>query len=510
MKQVTSYISLPTPCRTPDRLATIALLHGLTPADIDKAKVLDIGCGQGWDIISLAYTYPNAQFIGIDFSIDAIEEGRKTIKELNLSNIKFECSDIAHYSTEEKFDYIFCHGVYTWVSEELSHHILELCHNLLSEKGLAYISYNALPAWGTRSVLREALRHFTSSVKEEEKVEKARETISFMLSALQNYPTPYSMSLQLELKNALKSSDGFIAQELLADEAHAEYLHTFISKAKQHHLIYIGEAKFERMVSNRLDEISDAQELSSAINAMSSFEDQEQALDFLFPTWLRQGVLHKENASKKELTELEKNNLLKNLYISSPLVPSDPRDSEGGEDVFMSPTGSHVQITSRYIRHALRTLNMTWPAYTKITDLYDTLTNRPCYAFSDFAKELLILFQKGQIELHIAPEKFSSILGEKPKVSQLAVLQAKTQDWVTSLKQEYTLLTDFEKSLLPFLDGEHTKDDLITAIKNLIDNQDLNIKDEFKSEANEAELKDVISDGIDEALHHLYESALIQ
>ena len=77
MDNSATYISLPSPCRTPDRLATLAKIFDLTPANINTANVLDIGCGQGWDLIALACIYPEANFIGIDSSLEAVNAGKE-------------------------------------------------------------------------------------------------------------------------------------------------------------------------------------------------------------------------------------------------------------------------------------------------------------------------------------------------------------------------------------------------------------------------------------------------
>jgi hypothetical protein len=58
-----------------------------------------------------------------------------------------------------RFDYIVAHSVYSWVPEAVREHILVLCRELLSGNGVAYISYNALPGWRMRGMLRDVLLH---------------------------------------------------------------------------------------------------------------------------------------------------------------------------------------------------------------------------------------------------------------------------------------------------------------------------------------------------------------
>jgi tRNA G46 methylase TrmB len=50
----------------PDRLATIATLFGLTPAPVERCRVLELGCGNGSNLVPMAYGLPGSEFVGID------------------------------------------------------------------------------------------------------------------------------------------------------------------------------------------------------------------------------------------------------------------------------------------------------------------------------------------------------------------------------------------------------------------------------------------------------------
>ena len=42
----------------------------------------------------------------------------------------------------EPFDYILCHGVFSWVPVPVQQRVLQLCQRHLAANGIAYISYN--------------------------------------------------------------------------------------------------------------------------------------------------------------------------------------------------------------------------------------------------------------------------------------------------------------------------------------------------------------------------------
>src|SRR5262245_20636290 len=71
----------------PDRLATQAALFGMTPADVAHCRVLELGCGDGMNLISVALGLPEAECVGVDLAAAGIDKGRTVIHELGLKNI---------------------------------------------------------------------------------------------------------------------------------------------------------------------------------------------------------------------------------------------------------------------------------------------------------------------------------------------------------------------------------------------------------------------------------------
>ena len=113
------YQSLPIAQSHPDRLAVMATLFGMQPQPIDNARVLELGCASGGNLLPMAEMYPNSQYIGMDLSARAIAEGQEIIDILNLQNIDLLHMDIRDIGPElGNFDYIIAHGVYSWVPTE--------------------------------------------------------------------------------------------------------------------------------------------------------------------------------------------------------------------------------------------------------------------------------------------------------------------------------------------------------------------------------------------------------
>lgn len=66
----------------PDRLAVMAVLHGLSPAPVEHCRVLEVACGEGANLIPMAYAIPGSEFVGFDLAGQPIERGQTRIREL--------------------------------------------------------------------------------------------------------------------------------------------------------------------------------------------------------------------------------------------------------------------------------------------------------------------------------------------------------------------------------------------------------------------------------------------
>src|SRR5690242_11489062 len=114
------YRSYPYVQSHPARLATVATLLGLRPATVKTARVLELGCCTGGNIIPMAEQLPEAQFTGVDFSARQISDGCGAIQEAGLTNVKLLHKDILEIDAEfGEFDYIIAHGVYSWVPPQV-------------------------------------------------------------------------------------------------------------------------------------------------------------------------------------------------------------------------------------------------------------------------------------------------------------------------------------------------------------------------------------------------------
>ena len=170
------YRSLPYPLTRPAHVAAIAQTFGLALPDVTTARVLEIGCAGGGNIIPLAAAFPDARFVGIDLSPVQIGQARERAAAAGLENIEFREGSVTEIDHGWGiFDYIVCHGVYSWVPPEVQEALLSALRRSLAPEGVAYMSYNVYPGWKAKEIVRDAMLLASGdSATSDEKVREAR------------------------------------------------------------------------------------------------------------------------------------------------------------------------------------------------------------------------------------------------------------------------------------------------------------------------------------------------
>jgi 2-polyprenyl-3-methyl-5-hydroxy-6-metoxy-1,4-benzoquinol methylase len=84
----------------------LPLVDGLEDRLKSGIDVLDVGCGRGRAINTMARAYPKSSFVGYDISTEGIESARHEAIEWNLTNVKFEIKDTTTINEHEKYDLI--------------------------------------------------------------------------------------------------------------------------------------------------------------------------------------------------------------------------------------------------------------------------------------------------------------------------------------------------------------------------------------------------------------------
>ena len=139
----------------PNRLAAIARLFGVDAPAVATARVLEVACGDGGNLIPIACSLPGARCVGFDLAPTAIERGRARIAQLGIANARLEVADLTTVGTAfGTFDYVIAHGLYSWVPRPVRDALLALVRDSLSPNGVALMSYNTYPGWHVGRLVR--------------------------------------------------------------------------------------------------------------------------------------------------------------------------------------------------------------------------------------------------------------------------------------------------------------------------------------------------------------------
>ncbi len=153
------YPAMSHPSTDPAVTAAAALLGGLETRHPSGARILEIGCGSGLNLLALAARWPGSRFTGIDLSAEAIGLGDSLAGAAGLRNITFLTKDLRDLSEAcGEYDYIIAHGVFSWVPDDAKLALLERCRKLLAPDGVAVISFNVETGWRARFPVIEKAR----------------------------------------------------------------------------------------------------------------------------------------------------------------------------------------------------------------------------------------------------------------------------------------------------------------------------------------------------------------
>lgn len=286
------YENLPFQATHPDWLGTIGRLRGLDTAPAQRCRVLELGCGRGGNLVPLATLLPESEFVGVDLAVSQIEGARRDVEVLGLTNLRFEAMDIVQVPMDwGQFDYIVCHGVYSWVPEEVRRRILEIFATQLAPHGVAYVSFNALPGWHVRGMLRSMLLRVVPVGPAPEMAQSARGFLSLM-RRLTPESGPLAAWLWRELALLDMMSDRYLYFEYLVEHNQAFYFDDFLNDTTAAGLQYLGNADLATAVPRQLGVDGRREVMDLCGDPLVA----EQLADYLVVRLFRRAVLCRQDA----------------------------------------------------------------------------------------------------------------------------------------------------------------------------------------------------------------------
>ncbi|SKC90082.1 regulatory domain of a methyltransferase-containing protein [Burkholderia sp. YR290] len=346
----------------PEHLAAVAHVFGLSAPDVSKARVLELGCAAGRNLIPFAVRNPGARAIGVDLSGAQVQEGRQNIKRLKLKNVELRQQDLTTLGeVDGKFDYIICHGVYSWVPQAVQQAILRVCSENLSADGIAYLGYKTYPGWKSREIVRDAMLLRAGELKGAgERLAHGRGMIDFLREHARK-DSVLARAVEQDHEMINNNDAGFSAyvnHDYLALSNAPCYFQDFTKRIDEHGLAYLADANLPSMfASNYGDEIGRLLLAECGHSQVLT----EQYLDFVSDRAFRTSlIVHKERAGGIHYrVEHER---LHELHLAASLkcADSDVRMDDSPQR-FDAENGSSIILNHAIDKAAAIELERVWP-----------------------------------------------------------------------------------------------------------------------------------------------------
>lgn len=425
----------------PDRLATHAALFGLDAAPPADCRVLEIGCGDGGNLLPMAVALPGSSFVGIDSSPAAIARAEALSSKLGVRNVRFELVAIEDCDAPARaFDYVIAHGVFSWVPAAVRRDLLALCAHALSPRGIAYVSYNALPGARVPQTLRELLKLRLEGVEDPaERIARARR-----LLALLSGPDGKATMLGGEAATLLDRPDALLFHDALAPVNQPFFFHEFAEQAAEHELQYLAEANFLEMQAGML-----STELQLELMAGAGVVRQEQLLDYVKVRRFRQTLLCHAAIELDRVLRLER---IADFAVSCPARAHVEDPADPGRVTFHAPGGSRLTTEHASVVAVLTAAGERWPGTVRVSEVLGDDASRE--DVETVCEALIRCYAANLVQLHIHPPQPHVAVGERPLASPLARLQARDQTSVANLRHATVPVEDeLDRRLLLLLDG---------------------------------------------------------
>jgi len=518
------YDSHPFAQSQPARLAAVATLFGLDAPDIRTARVLELGCAAGGNLIPFAANWPDARCVGVDLSARQIADGQAIVAELGLSNCDLRHASITDIDTDwGQFDYIVCHGVWSWVPEAVRAHILKVCHDNLSEHGVAYVSYNTYPGWHMRGAIRDLMRwHAGGLADPQQKAQQARAVLQFLCDSTPPEGDAYGLMLRNEARLLAQQGDYYLLHDHLEDVNHPVYVHEFFAQCVAHGLEYLAEAEVQTMLPNGLPQAT----VDTLRRIAPDIVRMEQYLDFLRNRAFRQTLLVRQGRTiNRNLSPAS----LASLAVVSAAQPEGVVDPKvQGNAQFALANGVKIGAVNPITKAALLELAECFPQPTPFDALVDAARVRLLHSAVErpsaehraieanvLGGDLLQLYLAGAIELwpqvrfplptHIPPQPIAYALAR----AQARRIADGAAGVVTSVRHEIVALDPLSVRVLALLDGTRDRPALLDALDPLFAAGKLTLNRDGKPVTDPILRRGMLVTHLDDTLHRLRRFGLL-
>jgi SAM-dependent methyltransferase len=461
-------------------LAATARLFGMRTADPAACRVLELGCAEGGNLVPMAFYLPGSRFVGVDLSQKQIEIGTRFVADLGLDNVRLLHRDVAAGLDDlGEFDFIIAHGLYSWVPTAVRETILAICARQLAPHGIAYISFNTLPGWHTRGMVRDMLLHQARGVSAPRlRLMRAYQFIERYATAFRGMPGAEAALIAEELAYLRAAPASYLYHEYLEDINEPMLFADFMDRAQAAGLRYVADTELHTMLPGTLPAVARA----SLIGDGSDIEDPlalEQAMDFLRNRRFRRTLLARADVAVRHAPDMD---AFRELALYGDLSSDEEIDLASAEPQdFRTPAGARFAVHHPLAKAAVMLLAGRFPGSVTFNDLAEAARDAVrVYGDAERAEdadalqtELFSLVAYRALGLTLQPDDQPAGLSARPMAHALARLQAQSEQAAAGLRHTALELDAHSARLLALADGSRSLEELAAALHGALPEAEL-------------------------------------
>ncbi len=496
------YASNPFPQSQPARIGAIAKLFGLDIAPVENARVLELGCASAGNIIPLAMRYHKAEFVGVDLSRTQVAAGRARIAALKLKNIRILCQSFTEIGDDlGSFDYIICHGVFSWVPAPVREAILRIMHERLSPVGVGFVSYNVLPGWRAMQALRDAfLLEIPDQHNSLARVQQALSLLDFLAAASPG-TTPYKQTLQAWAERLKTLPPDYVAHEFLEETNEPCTVRSFVNLAQEQGLAFLGEADLPSMILDNLGEATAQMIRQRTANDILS---TEQTRDLVTGRTFRESLVVAASRASLINRNLSSDSMAGFHFSGSASLTLEVKDNTY---ILSDGTGRTLTSSSPAVGKALAQLVDAFPASLSLENMIEGANSHDQAAVS---QTLLNMTLAGFCTLLTSPVMAASSASSQPLACPLVQADlAAGSGQTTNLRHERVVIDAAAGVILAFADGTRSVDELAVKLCDAAANGKLTFQRDGKPILNKEEIQTTAKEYIIPLLSGMTRSGLM-
>jgi len=438
-----AYIGRPFHETHPNRLLAVAQLHGVAPPKRETISVLEIGCGDGSNLVPMAASYPRGKFVGVDLSNRLISSARRLADRTRVPNVTLMRVDVGALPARVgAFDVIVAHGFYSWVPPDVRDTMFRTIENHLAPGGVAYVNYNLLPGGWIRRIGWDAMQfHVRATADPGERVRRARDFIALMVEGWRAQGGTAAAVAENFAREAGRD-DGGIYHDDLAPVNEPVYYTAFAAHAARHRLAVVAD------IDPGTRSYGGAGKAFRERLAARDLHSREQMLDFVHLRQMRQSLL-----------------------VRAGIGGSGARDAR-------QVSALHFAASMPYMRHRLDggaaadpvgdLLATRFPGSIPGAQLVDALASRGVPAYAAPAR-ILEAWVIGMADPYVDALAVATQPTARPRAGGVARWQASHGPLVTNLRHiSVRLADDFARTLLPLCDGTRSASEIAAAARDAV------------------------------------------